>query len=135
MHHPAVSTRDELGRMKDTIARNRENFIELCEEYDVELVLTGHTHNSRVYDAEEERYDDLLPLNCNSYPTLYVQTDDCKEGIHYRNISITNDGTILENTQELEYNPITKSRIRTNSIIDMILDILKNRQIGIFKYI
>jgi len=135
MHHPAVSTRDEVGRMKDTIARNRDSFIDLCEEYDVELVLAGHTHNSRVFDVEEERYDDFLPLNCNDYQTLYVQTNDCKEGIHYRNISISNDGVVLEKTQELEYNPITKSRTRKNLIMDMIIDILKNRQIDIFKYI
>ncbi|MCK4365661.1 MAG: metallophosphoesterase [Thermoplasmatales archaeon] len=126
MHHPAVSTRDEFGRMKDVIARNRENFVDLCEQYNVEIVLTGHTHSSRVFDDEENLLTDL-PLNCNDYSTLYVQTDDCKQGIHYRNISVTPDGVILEQTQELEYNPLIKPRLIRQSIINKILDILKNR--------
>ena len=99
------------------------NYHALKKEYNVELVLTGHTHHSRIYDSDENLITNL-PLNCNDYPTLYVQTDDCKQGIHYRNISITSDGIILENTQELEYNPAIKSRFTTKPIINMILDIL-----------
>jgi len=125
MHHPAVNTRTDFGRMEDVIKRNRQKFIELCEEYEVELVLTGHTHSSRIYDGQENRYTDL-PLNCNDYSTLFVQTDDCKQGIHYRNISVTSEGVILQKTQELEYKPLVKSRFRDNSIMYMIFDILKN---------
>ena len=126
MHHPAVSKRTEFGRMEDVIARNRENFIDLCEQNDVELVLTGHTHSDRIYDSDENFYD-ALPLNCNDYPTLYVQTDDCKQGIHYRNVSITDEGVILEHTQELEYNPNNKPRNRANIYLNILMDILKNR--------
>ena len=123
MHHPAISKKDDFGRMEDVIARNRLNFIQLCEDYDVELVLTGHTHSSRIYDSEENMYNDL-PLNCNDYSTLFVQTDDCKQGIHFRNISITQDGIILEATKELEYNPTIKPRSRTFQILNIFLDTL-----------
>jgi len=96
MHHPAV------GEERDLFIYNREGFVNICENYDVELVLTGHTHNSRVYDSEGIAYTEL-PLNCDDYSTLYVQTDDCREGIHYRNISFLDDSIILEGTEELEY--------------------------------
>ena len=95
MHHPAVGEEDDL------FIHNREEFVNICENYDVELVLTGHTHKDRVYDSDGNAYTEL-PLNCNDYSTLYVQTDDCREGIHYRNVSVTSESVILENTQELE---------------------------------
>ena len=95
MHHPAV------GEERDLFIHNREEFVELCETYDVEVVLTGHTHKSRVYDYDLNEYTDDLPLNCSQYSPLYVQTDDCREGIHYRNVTI-NDGHIwIESTQEI----------------------------------
>jgi len=102
MHHPAVSRRNERGRMIDVIARNREEFVELCEAYEVDLVLVGHTHHAVVYDADENwtKYENL-PLNCSQNPTLYVQSDDCKEGVHYRNISIVGDDIWLQGSVEL----------------------------------
>jgi len=33
MHHPAVNFRDEKGIMVDVIARNRENFIQICASF------------------------------------------------------------------------------------------------------
>ena len=92
MHYPAVN----WGQY-DVIARNRETFIELCEAYNVELVLTGHTHVARVFDKDKNFYhNDILPLNCSQYSTLYVQTDACKEGSYYRNISIINNDIWLK---------------------------------------
>ena len=44
MHHPAI---DITGI---TIKNNREEFIALCDEYDVEMTLSGHTHWDAVYD-------------------------------------------------------------------------------------
>ena len=101
MHHPAIDTRGDTGQMHDVIARNREVFIDLCEEYDVELVLTGHTHSSRVFDESEYSYVFNDSLNCSLYSTLFVQTDDCKQGVHYRNVSIIGNDIWLENTVEL----------------------------------
>jgi 3',5'-cyclic AMP phosphodiesterase CpdA len=101
MHHPAIDYRQENGQMHDVIARNREVFIELCEDNNVELVLTGHTHSSRVFDESEYSYVFNESLNCSLYSTLYVQTDDNKHGLHYRNVSMIGNDIWLENTQEL----------------------------------
>lgn len=101
MHHPAVSDRNNKGEMECVIARNRIEFVELCENYDVELVLTGHTHSAQVYDCDENKYNEL-PLNCSEYSTLYVQSDDCKEGVHFRNITSIGDDIWLESSEELD---------------------------------
>jgi len=85
MHHPAINWGEH-----DTIARNQDTFIQLCEGYNVDLVLSGHTHASRVYDKNKNFYpNDALPFNCSKYSTFYVQTDACKEGGFYRNITIS----------------------------------------------
>jgi len=94
MHHPAV------GESGPLFVRNREEFIELCESYDVEVVLAGHTHIDRIYDSNINKYKER-PLNCSNYTTLYVQSDDCKQGIHYRNISIIGNDIWLESSIEL----------------------------------
>ncbi len=103
MHHPAINLRDDNGKMHDVIARNREAFIDLCEDYNVDIVLTGHTHNSKVFDSNEYYYDFNNSLNCSLYSTLFVQTDDCKEGVHYRNVSLIGNDIWLENSVELEF--------------------------------
>jgi len=115
MHHPAVNVRDKLGEMTSVIARNREKFVELCEQYKVDLVLCGHTHTSRVFDAEENRYDNEYPIDCSKYPTLYVQSDDCKEGVHYRNISIIDDNIWLEENQKINFFCKSHNRYKRNS--------------------
>jgi 3',5'-cyclic AMP phosphodiesterase CpdA len=100
MHHPSVNIRNENNVMIEVIARNRVRFIELCENYDVELVLCGHTHTSMVFDSNEILYE-KLSLNCSIYPTLFVQTDDCKQGVHYRNVSLINNDIWLGECKEL----------------------------------
>lgn len=100
MHYPTVNYRKD-GEMYNVIYRNRLEFIELCETYEIDLVLAGHTHSAVVFDSNEEKYSDL-PLNCSQYPTLYVQSDDCKDGIHYRNISIIGNDIILDSSVEVE---------------------------------
>ena len=101
MHHPAINKRRDDGSMGGVIFRNREEFIELCETYNVDLVLAGHTHNSRVYDSDEELYDNY-PINSSLYSTLYVQSDDCKQGCHYRNVSIIGNDVWLEGSEEVD---------------------------------
>jgi len=101
IHHPVINDRNEFGAMKDVIARNRVTFINMCLNNDIEIVLTGHTHRSVVFDSEENIYSNL-PINCNYYSTLFIQTDDCKQGMHYRNISYLNGDLIVENSKEVE---------------------------------
>jgi predicted MPP superfamily phosphohydrolase len=95
MHHPAV------GEEQDLFIRNREDFVDLCENYQVELVLTGHTHSAKIYDVDLKKYEEL-PLNCSKYPPLYVQSDDCKQGIHFRNISFRGKDLWIEANEDLE---------------------------------
>ena len=102
MHHPAINTRSDNGDMGGVIFRNREEFIDLCETHNVELVLAGHTHTSKIFDADEVEYNDY-PINSSLYTTLYVQSDDCKQGINYRNISIQGDDIWIESSQEVVY--------------------------------
>jgi len=96
MHHPAVYFRNDEGRMRDVIVQNREAFVNACENHSVELVLTGHTHESRVFDGDENSYDENTSFNCSEYPTLFVQTTDCDQGVHYRNVSIIGNNVWLE---------------------------------------
>lgn len=125
MHHPAINERDEKGEMRGVIAKNREKFIDLCKEYDVELVLSGHTHNSVVYDEEENRYENF-PINCSMYSTLFVQTDavkfDKKKPIRlipYRNISIVNDTIFIEKTDSVNF--ISRYKIVNFPILNGLL--------------
>jgi 3',5'-cyclic AMP phosphodiesterase CpdA len=97
MHHPAVGEEDDL------FIHNREEFVELCETYEVEVVLAGHTHKSRVYDYYLNEYTEEPPLNCSLYPTLYVQSDDCKQGVHFRNISIQGNDIWIEPSENVKY--------------------------------
>jgi predicted MPP superfamily phosphohydrolase len=94
MHHPAV------GEEQDLFIKNREQFVDLCENYEVEIVLAGHTHNAKVYDVNLNKYE-TFPLNCSKYSTLYVQSDDCKQGIHYRNISFSAEDLWIETNEEI----------------------------------
>jgi len=96
MHHPAINVRDINGIMWNVLARNRVFFISLCEQYEVEAVLAGHTHNEGIFDGNETFYYVNTSLNCSLYPTLFVQTDDCKQGVHYRNVSIRSNNVWLE---------------------------------------
>ncbi|MCX6667119.1 MAG: metallophosphoesterase [Euryarchaeota archaeon] len=102
MHHPAVNFRDEHGRMNDVIAHNRARFVELCEDHDVDIVLAGHTHYSRIFDGDENFYYDNTSLNCSLYPTLFVQTDDCKDGVHYRNVSVIGNDIWIDGCVKVE---------------------------------
>ena len=100
MHHPAINLRNQDGDMYDVFIHQREQFIELCKKYDVDAVLAGHTHEARVFDAEEHLYENL-PMNSSMYPTLFVQSDDCKEGVHYRNISLIRNDLWIEPSYEV----------------------------------
>lgn len=124
MHHPAVNYRDEKGIMVDVIARNRENFIQLCEDYDIDLVLAGHSHNTVVYDGKENKYDDY-PIVCSEYPTLFVQTDDCKQNVNYRNVSVHSGDLIVQECIRIDFKPVCKG-LTSNLILERFREILKD---------
>lgn len=124
MHHPAINKRRDNGDMGGVIFRNREEFIDLCETYNVDLVLAGHTHNSRVLDSDENLYNDY-PINSSQYSTLYVQSDDCKQGIHYRNISIIGNDIWIEGNEELNIDSLDTQD--DNSFVNSHLEIFLKR--------
>ncbi len=99
MHHPAVNN----GR---TISNNKDEFYDMCDDNNVEVVLTGHTHTSHVYDESGEvEYEPNAtdPLSCSDYDkTFYVQTQDCgKDHASYRLISIDGDDVYIHRYENL----------------------------------
>lgn len=125
MYNPAVNFRDEKGIMVDVIAHNRENFIQLCENYDVDLVITSHTHSSVVYDGNENKYDSN-PFCCSNYPTQFVQTDDCEQDVNYLNVSVSSSGDlVVHECIRIDFEPVFKYYI-ANIILIKSKDILRD---------
>lgn len=86
MHHPAIQCtsvddvnpdgtgvpQSEPGGNDGCIAFNRAEFIDYCEDYNVKLVIAGHTHQSNIIDsAGTPFFANEFPLN--EFP-LFVQT-------------------------------------------------------------
>jgi formylglycine-generating enzyme required for sulfatase activity/predicted MPP superfamily phosphohydrolase len=75
MHHPAINDRDD-GTWEDNppapggndacISQNRKRFIDYCNDNNVQLVLSGHTHADKFFDADGN-------VNLNTRP-LFIQT-------------------------------------------------------------
>jgi 3',5'-cyclic AMP phosphodiesterase CpdA len=127
MHHPAINDRNCKGEMYDVFLKNREVFISLCEKKNVDLVLAGHTHYSRVFDSDEKRYLDY-PINTSNYPTLFVQSkankvdEKLNPDCNYRNISLINGDIFIEENVKVEF----KSKSRNLEFFLSFLDILKS---------
>jgi len=68
MHHPAIHVPEDEWVIGD----NRANFLNYCRENNVQLVLTGHTHQDNVFDRYEERVESL-PVPPEKHP-LFIQT-------------------------------------------------------------
>jgi predicted MPP superfamily phosphohydrolase len=79
MHHPAVNDKNDtsLGAVPNTlpsgndecIAFNRGAFISYCEQNNVSIVLTGHTHENHVFTSQG-----IEVTNSSVWP-LFIQTD------------------------------------------------------------
>ncbi len=102
MHHPAVN-KWNLG----TIKENMKEFIENCSAYDVDVVLTGHTHKNRVcnynYDQGEWVYDDSNShtwISDDDLDTIYVQTGSCIDYGFYRNITVIKDHVLVKPAEQ-----------------------------------
>ena len=106
MHHPVVCTTsiEQYPGEEETngcIVFKRENFMDLCRNKNVELVIGGHIHDSFEYTVSEE--DDPIKLSSPSYydcygkywnakemSTMYVITGAASQWLKYRNIIIDN---------------------------------------------
>ena len=96
-------------------------------------MLAGHTHRSIVFDSNENVYESL-PLNCSQYSTtLHVQSDDCKEGIHFRNITIVGDDIWINVSEEL--NKVGVEQIEEKAYQNIYPEILERISLSRYKKI
>ncbi|MFC1714461.1 right-handed parallel beta-helix repeat-containing protein [Candidatus Poribacteria bacterium] len=64
MHHPPFTGKEDRGLLRlyedASITNNRNEFIDYCKEYNVKMVLSGHTHEDHrfIMDADEPTYPD-----------------------------------------------------------------------------
>ncbi|MEM2899607.1 MAG: PKD domain-containing protein, partial [Thermoplasmata archaeon] len=93
MHHPAIADEPSASTayQEQTISQNREEFINLCVEKKVSLVLSGHTHEDNSYTADERKESGNASF---SYP-LFIQTrsacaSNSENGNGYRLVEIRN---------------------------------------------
>ena len=101
MHHPAINNQNDVdgwglddpvppngpGGNDACIAFNRENFINYCLDNNVQIVLTGHTHEDKVFNAAGQ----MVTVNSDDRP-LFIQTPAAKDG-WYRLIGVNSPVT------------------------------------------
>ncbi|MBN1861616.1 MAG: metallophosphoesterase [Candidatus Thermoplasmatota archaeon] len=84
MHHPAINELNWYGIYEEgTIYNNKQLFIDYCTNFNVDLVLCGHTHNNCIFDKNKQEI-----LDGAIDGTAFVQTASCWEECAYRNITI-----------------------------------------------
>jgi len=92
MHHPVINPGSEdfcRGLLNDNII----DFINICDKYNVDVVLTGHTHDDEIYD----KYG-FIKNGYDNEDTIYIQTDACIEGGKFRKIVVQNEKVIVCDT-------------------------------------
>ena len=100
MHHPVINGKFLNRWNTEVISQNREQFMDICDTYGVDLVLTGHTHENKIYmrsDDGENYEGQIAPIKCEE--TLYVQTMDSKVNRAYRNITISGNDIWISKTE------------------------------------
>lgn len=128
MHHPAIQytsvddvnpdgtgvPQSEPGGNDGCIAFNRQEFIDYCEDYNVKLVITGHTHQSHIIDSAGTSFvSNVFPsndlssngLSLNEFP-LFVQTQSLTKhseyfGPGYRTIEFKEGNIFIQQPVEL----------------------------------
>jgi len=97
-HHPVINYGGRIWKRWNVsvISQNRKEFTELCNRYGVDLVLTGHTHENKIYKRSDDgtnKDGQSVPIVCTE--TLYVQTAACKDK-WFRNITVRGDELTIE---------------------------------------
>jgi len=104
MHHPVYNdAQDKWGERnsdgeiaeENTITDNRMDFIDYCATKGVQLILSGHTHDSLLSDSSDRNIELSDWLADKAYP-LYLQTQSAgKEDDHgYRIVDVQNGKAI-----------------------------------------
>ncbi|RCV64979.1 PKD repeat-containing protein, partial [Methanophagales archaeon] len=87
MHHPVFNDYSFILGVPyfywGIIANNRKPFITYCQDNKVQLVLTGHTHEDKIFNANGKR----VGWNSNDRP-LFIQTGSVTEHSEYRVIEV-----------------------------------------------
>ncbi|MFA7170003.1 MAG: metallophosphoesterase, partial [Candidatus Paceibacterota bacterium] len=90
-------SRTDTGEIAEdgAIVHNWRNFIDLCNNNDVQLILSGHTHDSVVFNSSDEELNLATWVENKSYP-LYLQTQSAGKGDDhgYRIINVKNGKAI-----------------------------------------
>ncbi|MCK5643291.1 MAG: metallophosphoesterase, partial [Gammaproteobacteria bacterium] len=105
-----VPSNNDFGGNDGCIAFNRDEFVDYSKENNVQLVLTGHTHEDAILSDHGTplRYDIAsFPEIVNSYP-LFIQTAAAKDG-YYRVIDIKNGIALPGATSKAESHPNWKA--------------------------
>ncbi len=118
MHHPIINygawykLGDYIIKKWDigTIYKNREEFMDLCDQYEVDLVLTGHTHSNVIYKRSDDGQNingQQAPIEC--FETLYVQTGDTKDHRDFRIITVSGDKVTVSKENTVPFFDLDKS--------------------------
>ncbi|MDD5626664.1 MAG: metallophosphoesterase [Patescibacteria group bacterium] len=81
MHHPVFTGRKDKGERTGgeyedaAIANFRDPFLTYCKLYNVQLVLSGHTHQNQNFDAEGSQIEEL-----GSFDPYFLQTASATKG-------------------------------------------------------
>jgi 3',5'-cyclic AMP phosphodiesterase CpdA len=96
MHHPAM---DKGNDGDGCIGNNRENFIDLCDKYNVYAVMAGHTHKDINLDYKGIDY------SLHKSGTQFTTTLSVLESVGYRKIILDSSElpTVLEKSQSFDW--------------------------------
>ena len=125
LHHPIFNWGNN-----GVISQNRLKFVELCDTFNVEFVLSGHTHSDEIMN-KNKNYGFVCPINCDEYDTLYVQTESTFQYLGYRNISIKNGEIWIEHGRRAPEKPVknVENINPTMSLLTKTMDKLLNLQL------
>ncbi|MCD6323393.1 MAG: metallophosphoesterase, partial [Clostridiales bacterium] len=102
MHHPAINYDDHWGDA--TISQNQDEFLQLCSDYNVTMVMTGHTHVDKVYDKDRTYRDGYTKDNLYMGTPIFLQTRSATQGYWGYRMVIINNSSIESYTYDLNGN-------------------------------
>jgi predicted phosphodiesterase len=108
MHHTALDPDEcpDFPYFNSSISKNQKDFLNMCKQNKVAMVLTGHTHIDEVWDRDGDKQ---TGTNIgNPVPPLYIQTksvthDDFNEHHGYRLIRLS-EGSVKDYTYDKDGN-------------------------------
>ncbi len=121
MHHPVINYHESATCWRlwplppwyscdrwdaGVIHNNRNEMIDVCEQYDVDVVCCGHLHGDRVYN-ESMDWSDQDGYSLSQHPvstlnnTLYLHSGPASHG-HYRKFWVYPDNILVFNDKQIQ---------------------------------